>query len=51
MPLMAICAFTWVNQTSGSAGQNDGSLRLNLATEVEWLAGSSKDILVSGSPI
>ena len=41
MPLVANCASTWANQTSRSAGQNDGSLRLTVATEVEWLAGSS----------
>ena len=51
MPLVVNFAFTWANQTSGSAGQNDVSLRMTVAAEVERLVGSSMDILVSRSPI
>ena len=33
--LQANCASTWANQTSGSAGQNGGSLRLTADTSAE----------------
>ena len=45
IPRVINCASTWANQTSGSAGQNGGSLRCTAATALSVSHGCSFSIV------